>query len=98
MRKVFWTAAVLALSAAPLSAQQVEKSPFASVAPPALEAAAPQAEVERAPSLYLSREQVDESVRASEAQRGARTIGDRNFWTLVAAIAVGVIIASVVLN
>ena len=98
MRKMFWTAAVLVLAAAPVSAQQAEKTSFAPAAVEAAPAVQPQAEAkEKAPSVHVSRQQLDEAVRAQEERRAALTL-DRNFWYLVGAVALGVIVASIVLN
>jgi hypothetical protein len=94
MRKVLGIAAVLALTAAPVSAQQVERSPFARAAVPAAEA---RPAAERTPSLHVTRQQMDAAVREHEQGRAAVTL-DRNFWYLVGAVALGVIVASVILN
>ena len=97
MRKVIWTAAVLALCAAPAAAQQIEKSPFT----PA-EVAAPKdepAQEETKPSLLVSQQQMDETIRAVAEERGqSRQQLGSNFWYTVAAIALGIIIASLLLN
>jgi len=62
MRKMFWTAAVLVLAAAPVSAQQAEKTSFAPAAVEAAPAVQPQAEAkEKAPSVHVSRQQLDEA-------------------------------------
>ena len=99
MRKVIWTAAVLALCAAPAAAQQIEKSPFTSA--PA-DAAAPRdepAQQETKPSLLVSQQQMDETIRAVAEERGqSRQQLGSNFWYTVAAIALGIIIASLLLN
>jgi hypothetical protein len=103
MRKVIWTAAVLALCAAPAAAQQIEKSPFAA---PAREQAAdvPEpkeepAQKEAKPSLRVSPQQMDETIRAVDEERGqSRQQMGSNFWYTVAAIALGIIIASLLLN
>ncbi|MBD0321575.1 MAG: hypothetical protein ICV87_14660 [Gemmatimonadetes bacterium] len=103
MRKVIWTAAVLALCAAPAAAQQIEKSPFTSA--PAREQAdlpAPKdepAQQERTPSLRVTPQQLDETIRAVAEERGQgrQQIGS-NFWYTVAAIALGIIIASLLLD
>lgn len=104
MRKVLWTAAVLALCAAPAAAQQIEK-PFVDAAPArevrAVEAPASRAEPAAAerPSLRVSDQQMDETIRTTEAARGEREqqMGS-NFWYTVAAVAIGVIVASLLLR
>lgn len=96
MRKVLWTAAVLALSATPAAAQQLEKSPFAVAQEIAAEVQASAAET---PSLRTTPEQIDATIRAvaEERAQGRQQIGS-NFWYTVAAIALGIIIASLLLN
>ena len=96
MRKVLWTAAVLSLCAAPVAAQQVEKSPFVSA--PAAEVVEPRASETSAPSLRVTPEQLDESVRAAADERGERQQLGTNFWYTVGAVALGIIIASLLLN
>lgn len=95
MRKVLIPVAALVLCAAPAAAQQ------AAVAP---EPAVPteQVEVKQAPApaaLYPTRDEVRQQVSANESRLGRESapIGNRDWWYLVAAIAVGVIIAAVVL-
>ncbi len=105
MRKVLWTAAVLALCAAPAAAQQIEKPSFD--AAPAREARAAEAPAsrtepvaaERTPSLRVSDKEMDQTVRAVAAERGTREqqLGS-SFWYTVAAVAIGVILASLLLN
>lgn len=105
MRKVLWTAAVLALCSAPAAAQQTEKPTLD--AAPAREARAPEAPAsrtepvaaERTASLRVSDKQMDETIRAVEAERGTREqqLGS-SFWYTVAAVAIGVILASLLLN
>jgi hypothetical protein len=104
MRKVLWTAAVLALCAAPAAAQQIEKPTFD--AAPVREARAPEAPAsrtepvaaERTPSLRVSDQQMDETVRAVEAERGTKQQLGSSFWYTVAAVAIGVILASLLLD
>jgi hypothetical protein len=104
MRKVLWTAAVLALCAAPAAAQQTEK-PLVDVAPAreVVAAEAPASRTEPAaaerPSLRVSDRQMDETIRTAQAERGERKqqMGN-NFWYTVAAVAIGVIVASLLLR
>ena len=104
MRKVISTAAVLTLCAAPAAAQQIEKSPF--TAAPAREQAADVAEPkdeaaqqDSKASLRVSQKEMDETIRAVAEERGQgrQQIGT-NFWYTVAAIALGIIIASLLLS
>lgn len=102
MRKVLWTAAVLALCSAPAAAQQVEKSPFS--AAPAVTADVPEPRSEpaseaRTPSLRVTPEQIDATVRTVAAERGeSRQQLGTNFWYTVAAVALGIVIAALLLD
>jgi hypothetical protein len=102
MRRTIWTAVVLAVCCvAPAAAQQVEKSPFAPAAPTvSVPAAAPAeaAPAERAPSLEVSTKQIDAAVRADIAQERKDPMGSRGWWTTVAAVVVGVVIAILLLD
>ncbi|HYW08722.1 MAG TPA: hypothetical protein VE913_17300 [Longimicrobium sp.] len=100
MRRTIWTAAVLAVCCvAPAAAQQVEKSPFAPSAATVSVPAAPAetAPAERAPSLQVSAEQIDETIRADKARGEQAPMGSRGWWTTVAAVVVGVVIAAILL-
>jgi hypothetical protein len=92
MRKMLVMLGALMLSAAPAAAQQSGPS-----APADVPVAAAQTS---APSLFPSTDQVRAEVRATEATRESRSrsMGQRDFIYLVAAIVVGVIIAAVVLD
>ena len=104
MRKALWTAAVLALCAAPVAAQQTEK-PLVDAAPArevrAAEAPASRTEPAAAerPSLRVRDQQMDETIRTTQAARGEnkQQLGS-NFWYTVAAVAIGVIVASLLLR
>jgi hypothetical protein len=90
MRKVLYTAAALLLCAAPVHAQQASA---------AMQAAPAQAvQPARAPSLYPTTAEVRQEVAKAEAERNATSpLGSRDWWYLVAAVAVGVIIAAILL-
>jgi len=102
MRKVLILAAALALSAGPALAQQQQ-----SIAQPEQQAAvvaekpapaAQQAEAPAKPTLYVSNDEIRRQVQAAEEARAdKKQIGSQSWWYLVAAIAVGVIIAALVL-
>lgn len=92
MKKLYVMAAALMLAAAPVAAQE---SP--SGAAPAPQAAAVQ-EQAVAPSVHVSRAEIQERVAAMEAERNGAQFGSSSFWTMVAAIALGIIIASLLLN
>ena len=93
MRKVLIPVAALLLCAAPAVAQQsvtqAEPAPVAQT-----EQAAP-----KAPALYPTTDEVRQQVRANESRLAEQKapIGNRDWWYLVAAIAVGVIIAALLL-
>ncbi|HEX5725962.1 MAG TPA: hypothetical protein VFX98_10890 [Longimicrobiaceae bacterium] len=101
MRKVLTLAAVLSVFAVPALAQQRQEltppQPRAEVS--ATAAQAQPAAAEQAPSFHVSREQIREQVRAAEDQRaqGAQ-VGSSSWWYLVLAVAVGVLIAAVILD
>jgi len=88
MRKSLALLAVLALCASPLKAQQSAQSFEAA---PAVES--------RQPTLAVSTAEVRQQVVSNEARlnRQHAQVGNRDWWYLVAAIAVGVIIAALVL-
>jgi hypothetical protein len=93
MRKVLIPVAALLLCAAPARAQQaaVQAEPT-----PAVQAEQPAA---KAPALYPTSDEVRQQVQANESRLGHQKapIGNRDWWYLVAAIAVGVIIAALLL-
>jgi hypothetical protein len=92
MKKVMVLAAALALAAAPAAAQEA--------ASPA-DAVQAQASVTRtalAPSLYVSQDQIRQRVAASEAERENAQVGSSNWWYTVAAVAVGVVIALLLID
>ena len=94
MRKVLIPVAALLLCAAPARAQQAVDQ----TAP----APAAQAEEQQAPktaALYPTTDEVRQQVKANETRLGHQQapIGNRDWWYLVAAIAVGVIIAALLL-
>lgn len=96
MRKTLALLGALVLCAAPVAAQTSGPSAqVESTAPTAAERAAAR------PSLFPSTDAVREQVRASETARDAHRsapMNSQSWLYLVAAIAVGVIIAAVVLN
>jgi hypothetical protein len=93
MRKMILAAAALLVSAAPLAAQQAVTQPEPAQAAVVAEPAAPQPA-----ALYPTREHVKEVVQAQESRRSEQSpIGSKDWWYLVAAVAIGVIIAAVLL-
>ena len=92
MRKVLYTAAALLLCAAPVRAQSLATTDPAPAAP------ASEAKAERTPSLFPTTDEVRRHVADAEAKRNAESpLGSRDWWYLVAAIAIGVIIAAILL-
>ncbi|HEX8213829.1 MAG TPA: hypothetical protein VF584_26920 [Longimicrobium sp.] len=102
MRKVIWTAAVLALCAAPSAAQQIEKSPFTPAPAAAQQVAEPKKEPaseDATASLRVTPEQADATIRAVAQERnGKQQQLGTNFWYTVAAVAIGVILAMLLLD
>jgi hypothetical protein len=93
MRKMLIAAAALLVCASPAAAQQLRASQDAAPL-----AAAETREPKAEPSLYPTTDQVKADVRTNEERLGRREpVGSKSWWYLVAAIAVGVIIAAVVL-
>jgi curli biogenesis system outer membrane secretion channel CsgG len=94
MRKVLIPVAALLLCAAPAVAQQAAVQPEPAAAAQAEEQAAP-----KTPALYPTTDEVRQQVRANEARLAEQKapIGNRDWWYLVAVIAVGVIIAALLL-
>jgi hypothetical protein len=94
MRKMLLSAAALLLCAAPAAAQQAltPSQPAPVVAPAAQPAPTPEAALNPTP------DHVRALVRAQEARHADQSpIGSKDWWYLVAAIAIGVIIAAVLL-
>lgn len=102
MRKVLVAFAALVLCAAPAVAQETADAPAQVAAVKAAPAPAPaQADVQKeqpaAPSLAISSEDVKERVRVIEEQRTEAQMS-QSFWYTVAAVAIGVIIALLLLD
>ena len=93
MRKMLIPVAALVLCAAPLRAQQAATQPEPAPAAQAEEQPTPKA------ALYPTTDEVRQQVRANEARLGPQQapLGSKDWWYLVAAIAIGVIIAAVLL-
>jgi hypothetical protein len=94
MRKVLIPVAALLLCAAPAMAQQAVTQTEPAPAAEAEEQAAP-----KAPALYPTTDEVRQQVRANEARLAEQKapIGNRDWWYLVVVIAVGVIIAALLI-
>jgi uncharacterized lipoprotein YajG len=89
MKKLLAAAAALVLAATPAAAQQSASAPSQ---PTQQEAVQP-----GMPSIFVSPDEVRQRVAANEAAMNEAQIGSQNWWWLVAAIAVGVIIAAFLL-
>ena len=93
MKKLLVMAAALLL-AAPAAAQQAAQSPGDEPAVQQMVTAEQNAQQQAAtPSIYVSRQEIAQRVAALEAERNGEQIGSSNFWYMVAAIALGVLIA-----
>jgi uncharacterized lipoprotein YajG len=90
MKKLLALAAALVLAATPAAAQQSASAP----AQPAAQQAAVQPGM---PSIFVSQDEIRQKVAANEAALGQAQVGSQSWWWLVAAVAVGVIIAALVL-
>jgi hypothetical protein len=94
MKKLLVAAAAALLAASPAVAQQVE-SPSGDQAT-VQQVAAVQQDVQApaAPSIFVSREAIQQRVAAMEAERNGESAQmNQSFWYLVAAIALGVLVA-----
>lgn len=92
MKKALVLAAALALAAAPAAAQE-SASPTAAVqAQSAVTTAA------ASPSIFVSQDEIRQRVATAEAEREGAQVGSSNWWYTVAAVALGVIIAFLLLD
>lgn len=93
MKKLLVMAAALLL-AAPAAAQQAVQSPGDEPVVQQLAAEQQDAQQQGAtPSIFVSRQEIQQRVAAMEAERNGAQIGSSSFWYLVAAIALGVLVA-----
>ena len=90
MKKLLAAVAALVLAATPAAAQQ---SASASAQPVAQQTAVQPG----MPSIFVSQDEIRQKVAANEAALNGAQVGSQSWWYLVAAIAVGVIIAALVL-
>ena len=90
MRKFLAAVAALVLAATPAVAQQGAAAP----AQPVAQQAAVQPGM---PSVFVSREEIRQKVAANEAALGNAQPMSQSWWWLVTAVAVGVIIAALLL-
>ena len=92
MKKALVLAAALALAATPAAAQE-GRSPAAAVQ-------AQSAVVSNAvtPSIFVSQDEIRQRVAAAEAEREGAQIGSTSWWYTVLAVALGVLIAMLLLD
>lgn len=94
MKKLLVLAAALLLAAAPAAAQQ---SPSGDQAAVVEQVATVQQDAQQSPvtpSIFVSREEIQRRVAAMEAERNGESAQmNQSFWYLVAAIALGVLVA-----
>ena len=90
MKKLLLAVAALVLAATPAAAQQSASAQTQ----PAAQQSAVQPGV---PSIFVSQDEIRQKVAANEAALGNAQVGSQSWWYLVAAIAVGVIIAALLL-
>ncbi|HEX5869021.1 MAG TPA: hypothetical protein VFY65_01325 [Longimicrobium sp.] len=93
MKKLLVLAAAALLAAAPAAAQEASQSPSGDQAI-VEQVASPQEDTQAAaPSIFVSREAIQQRVAAMEAERNGTAQMNQSFWYLVAAIALGVLVA-----
>jgi curli biogenesis system outer membrane secretion channel CsgG len=89
MKKLLVMAAALLLAAPAAAAQQAAQSPGDE---PAVQQMVTQQQA-ATPSIFVSRQEIQQRVAAMESERRGEQIGSSSFWYLVAAVALGVLIA-----
>ena len=94
MKKALVLAAALTLAATPAVAQQSAQSPSGDA--PAVQSAV--ATPSAAPTIWVSQDEIRQRVAAAEAERENAQIGSSSWWYMVAAIALGVLIALLILD
>ena len=104
MRKVLVTFAALVLCAAPVYAQQgaepaaaAEQSDVVKAAAPAPAAQPAEQNETRTPTLAVSRDEIRARIAADEPQ-ASEQMGGQGFWWTVAAVAIGVIVALLLID
>lgn len=91
MKKALVFAAALALAAAPAAAQESASPTAAAQAQSAVTTAV-------APSIFVSQDEIQQRVAVAETEREGAQVGSSNWWYTVAAVALGVIIAFLLLD
>ena len=93
MKKALVFAAALALAATPAAAQQSAVSAVSAQAQSSAVATATQA-----PSIFVSQDEIRQRVAVAEAEREGAQVGSSNWWYTVAAVALGVVIALLLID
>lgn len=92
MKKALVLAAAFALAATPAAAQEAASAAASMQAQSAVTSAVP------APSIFVSQDEIRQRVAVAEAEREGAQVGSSNWWYTVAAVALGVIIAFLLLD
>ncbi len=100
MKKFLVLAAALLLAAAPAAAQQSvsDAAPTVSAPVAAVQAAATAPAPAADAQLFPTRDEVRQRVAVAEAKRAQAPMGSSDWWYTVAAVALGVIIALLLLD
>ena len=94
MKKLLVLAAAALLAAVPATAQQVESPSGDQAVTEQVAGVQQQAQQAAAPSIFVSRQEIQQRVAAMEAERNGESAQmNQSFWYLVAAIALGVLVA-----
>ena len=94
MKKLLVLAAAALLAAVPAAAQQVESPAGDQPAVQQLATVQQAAQEAATPSIFVSRQEIQQRVAAMEAERNGESAQmNQSFWYLVAAIALGVLVA-----
>lgn len=92
MKKLLVVAAALALAATPAAAQEAASPVDGVQAQSAVVSSA------ASPSIFVSQDEIRQRVAAAEAEREGAQVGSSNWWYTVAAVALGVIIALLLID
>jgi uncharacterized lipoprotein YajG len=94
MKKLLVLAAAALLAAAPAAAQQAQAPSDQAVIEQVTTVQQDAQQQSAAPSIFVSRQEIQQRVAAMEAERNGESAQmNQSFWYLVAAIALGVLIA-----
>ncbi|HEV3050364.1 MAG TPA: hypothetical protein VGX50_08660 [Longimicrobium sp.] len=94
MKKLLVLAAAVLLAAAPAAAQQAQAPSDQAVIDQVTTVQQDAQQQPATPSIFVSRQEIQQRVAAMEAERNGESVQmNQSFWYLVAAIALGVLIA-----